>query len=103
MSLNLTSGTNLYRVKASKRMQMRMLGPWVEKMEGDWRRYWLSYDSIDSAGDLAAIVGRSSLGPGWRTFSPDGESKWLREGGAKTVEDAKKQADDAIRSKYGAC
>jgi hypothetical protein len=78
-----------------------MLGPWVEKTRGDWRRYWLSYNGQD-AGDLAAIVGTSALGLGWRTFSPEGTAtpKWFREGGAKSLEEAKTRADEAIWTMY---
>jgi hypothetical protein len=76
------------------------LGPWVEKM-GDWRRYWETPSVTGVDEDLAAIAGTSKEGPGWRAFSPEGERKWAKEGLCPSIEEARAQADAALRSKYG--
>jgi hypothetical protein len=87
------------------------LSEWIEVNPGDWRRYWYVAKPILVDGkaelDLAAIIGKRAVTDlvsgfyGFRVFNPEGSTKWIREGGSLTIEDAKDQADQYLRAMYG--
>ena len=74
-----------------------MVGQWVEKSVGDWRKFWAGGDELAVDSHPAAIVSMSAGGCEWRVFSPPGHRLSYSEGKAPTPEVAMKEAEKILR------